>query len=135
MKQTALDDDDMASQVAELIAHKRRSSIFVAFLIGLALSGWLLVDIRGPKTTTTMHLQDVLLTLCIVMLGMAAYFIADTQIDLSRLQIEQAEQLANRKDEALIAAIEGLTKELQRRPAPNPSVVNWALFNLPVKGA
>ena len=53
---------------------------------------------------------------------------------MTKYQMEQAEELADRKDEDLITAIESLTAELKRRPAPNPSVVNLALFNTSLKG-
>jgi hypothetical protein len=61
-------------------------------------------------------------------LTIGAFGIIYAQTRLTRLQMEQAEELAERKDDDLITAIESLTAELKRRPAPNPSVVNFSLF-------
>jgi len=77
---------------------------------------------------------DVIVAYGVFIATFAIMIFARLQARLILLQLEQADELASRKDEASIAAIGSLTAELKRHFALHPSVVNWALFNLPVKG-
>jgi hypothetical protein len=61
------------------------------------------------------------------LMAVFSIFLSVLQAQLAFAQIAQAEELASRKDETLIAALETLAKELKRRPAPTP-VVNFSLF-------
>lgn len=74
------------------------------------------------------HFKEFVPTFAAVCFAYAIIFIATAQVHVAYYQMVQSEELANRKNDALMAAIASLTKELQRRPAPNPSVVNFSLF-------
>jgi hypothetical protein len=74
--------------------------------------------------------QDGLTTVMIIGLTFAAVTFARAQLHMMHLQIRQAEEIADRKDEALIIAIESLTLELKRRPAPNPAEIHLSLFGV-----
>jgi len=76
---------------------------------------------------------DEVIALSVLAIAIGAFVMGYAQARLTILQMQQTKTLAERRDDALIAAIDALTTELGRRPAQNPATVQWALFNLPVK--
>jgi C4-dicarboxylate-specific signal transduction histidine kinase len=90
-------------------------------------SEWLMSR-TGPEVA--LHTQEFAMTLTVVNLTLVLAFFAWLQTRITAIQVDQAEELANRKDEALISAIESLTQELKRRPAPNPAEIHLSLFGL-----
>jgi hypothetical protein len=98
--------------------------VFVAFvaLFGVGWSGRYI-----PGRNLIQALDTILVAVAALAGVVGGMKLAHSQIALSILQLEQAEELAKRRDEALIVAIESLTEELRRRPTPIETV-NFSLF-------
>ena len=82
---------------------------------------------RHAPLETQRFVNDSTVAMLAFLVAFSLYLLGRWQMRLTFLQIEQAEELANRKDERLITAIESLTEELKRRPTPIETV-NFSLF-------
>ena len=125
MKQKRPLPDEAASR---LFRDGRATTRYFAVIVSLLLIAYLMLMTYGAHTAETDRLKDVVLTFAILMTGFAAFLMADTQMQMLRIQIEQAEamHIDPDKDRRIVEAVEALRRDLQRRP--DPSVINFTLF-------
>jgi NhaP-type Na+/H+ or K+/H+ antiporter len=105
-----------------------RTAIVVLFFLFAFVGIILYANQRHAHSDTVRFINDSTIAMLALYVAISLYLVARWQVRMAYLQIAQAEELAQRKDAALITAIEALTNELKRRPAPNPAVINFSLF-------
>jgi len=122
---------DIAPAAHEVMLAARRTFTAVNVIAGLLPGLVVLTMLYNPDHLS--HDQRIsFLTYCAagaaLLLAIASIAYQRYQMELAFIQLSQAEELAERKDENLIGAIEALTAELKRRPLENYSTVVFSLF-------
>lgn|GEM_PF-6766406 len=97
-------------------------ALTVVVLLSLAGSIHAQIEAHNPGLTYETY---IVLAACVF--AFMAAVIAMSQLSMMMTQVRQIAEY--RHDEAaLIVVLESLIVELKRRPAPNPTVVNFSLF-------
>jgi cytochrome c biogenesis protein CcdA len=112
---------------AEDLQRAASAAYTLVFVVGASfLTVEMFLDLGMTGTAYREHMTFTIVATA-AFIAFAAILMGFLQVRLVFAQILQAEQLADRKDERLITAIESLTEELKRRPTPIETV-NFSLF-------